>query len=178
MLGLLTLVIGLSEAPLSAQFFSDTNHPELEWFDIATEHFTVTYHTGLETVAQRVATIAEEIYAPITDLYQFRPKSKPRILCRDIDDTNRSAFYPTTNTIDFWATGITHDFDLRGAKTNWVRNILTHEFTHLVNTQTARKMPGRMQGLYLQTFLYQAENRREDVATGFPNAIASIIYPS
>ncbi len=178
MLGLLTLVIGLSEAPLSAQFFSDTNHPELEWFDIETEHFKITYHTGLETFAQRVATIAEEIYAPITDLYQFRPKSKPRILCRDIDDANRSAFYPTTNTIDFWATGITHDFDLRGAKTNWVRNILTHEFTHLVNTQTARKMPGRMQGLYLQTFLYQAENRREDVATGFPNAIASIIYPS
>ncbi len=162
----------------SAQFFSETNHPELEWNDIETEHFKVTYHTGLESFAQRVARIAEEIYGPITDLYDFRPKGKPRLLCRDIDDTNRSAFYPTTNTIDFWATGITHDFDLRGAKTDWIRNILTHEFTHLVNTQTARKMHGRMQGLYLQTFLSQAENRREDVATGFPNVIASVIFPS
>lgn len=165
-------------APATAQFFSDTNHPELEWFDIETEHFKITYHTGLESFAQRVAVIAEEAYGPITELYDFRPKGKPRILCRDIDDTNRSAFYPTTNTIDFWATGLTHDFDLRGARTDWVRNVLTHEFTHLVNTQTARKMSGRMQGIYLQTFLYQAENRREDVTTGFPNVIASVVYPS
>jgi Tol biopolymer transport system component len=165
-------------SPASGQFFSDKNHPELVWHDIETEHFKVTYHTGLEAFAQRVAGIAEEVYGPITDLYDFRPKGKPRILCRDIDDWNRSAFYPTTNTIDFWATGITHDFYVRGAKTDWVRNILTHEFTHLVNTQIAEKMSGRMQGVYLQTFLYQAENRREDVTTGFPNVIASIVYPS
>jgi Tol biopolymer transport system component len=174
----LILAVWTGTGSLSAQFFSDTNHPELEWFDIETEHFKITYHTGLEPFAQRVAGIAEEVYGPITDLYDFRPKGKPRILCRDIDDTNRSAFYPTTSTIDFWATGLTHDFDLRGAKTDWVRNVLTHEFTHLVNTQTAQKMSGRMQGVDLQTFLYQAENRREDVTTGFPNAIASIVYPS
>jgi Tol biopolymer transport system component len=175
---LIGLAIGLMCGPVSAQFFSETNHPELGWYDIETEHFKVTYHTGLESFAQRVARIAEEVYEPVTSLYDFRPEKKPRILCRDIDDMNRSAFYPTTNTIDFWATGITHDFDLRGAKTDWVRNILTHEFTHLINTQTGEKMSGRMQGLYLQTFLSQAENRREDVATGFPNVIASIIYPS
>ena len=162
----------------NAQFFSETNHPELEWYNIETEHFMITYHTGLDAFAQRVARVAEEVYGPITSLYAFEPAGKPRILCRDVDDMNRSAFYPTTNTIDFWATGITHDFDLRGAKTDWVRNIFTHEFTHLVNTQTGRKMSGRVQGLYLQTFLYQAENRREDITTGFPNAIASVIYPS
>ncbi len=175
---LLGLLLWLVSGQVSGQFFSNTNHPELSWYDIETEHFIVTYHKGLEAFAQRVAGIAEDVYEPITSLYDFRPKKKPRILCRDTDDTNRSAFYPTTNTIDFWATGLTHDFDLRGAKTDWVRNVLTHEFTHLINTQTAQKMSGRMQGIYLQAFLYQAEDRREDVSTGFPNVIASIVYPS
>ena len=98
------IVLSLCLVPqvVSAQFFSDTNHPELVWTDIETEHFKITYHTGLDDFAQRVARIAEEVYGPITDLYDFKPKAKPRILCRDIDDTNRSAFYPTTNTIDFF----------------------------------------------------------------------------
>lgn len=162
-----------------AQFFSDINHPELEWFEIETEHFLITHHNGAEAFARRVAVIAEEVYDPVTRLYEFAPDDKPRILVRDIDDANRSAYYPGTNTIDFWATGLTHDFELRGAKTDWVRNVFTHEFTHLISTQLARKASSRIQGVYLQTFFYQKENRREDVSvTGLPNVIASVILPS
>ena len=176
--GLLLLLLALS-AETHAQFFSDINHPELEWFEIETEHFLITHHDGAEAFARRVAVIAEEVYEPVTQLYEFEPEDKPRILVRDIDDANRSAYYPGTNTIDFWATGLTHDFELRGAKTDWVRNIFTHEFTHLISTQLARKASSRIQGVYLQTFFYQEENRREDVSvTGIPNVIGSVLLPS
>lgn len=174
----LVILFGVIHAPARAQFFSEINHPELEWFDIKTEHFEFTYHDGLEAFARRVAKVAEEVYVPITRLYDYEPSSKPRILVRDIDDANRSAYYPGMNTIDFWATGLTHDFELRGAKTDWVRNVFTHEFTHLISTHVSRKASSRIQGLYLQTFLYQDENRREDVTTGLPNVISSVIYPS
>ena len=170
--GLLLLLLALS-AETHAQFFSDINHPELEWFEIETEHFLITHHDGAEAFARRVAVIAEEVYEPVTQLYEFEPEDKPRILVRDIDDANRSAYYPGTNTIDFWATGLTHDFELRGAKTDWVRNVFTHEFTHLISTQLARKASSRIQGVYLQTFFYQEENRREDVSvTGYPTSLA------
>ena len=45
-----------------AQFFSNINHPELEWFEIETEHFLITHHNGAEAFARRVAVIAEEVY--------------------------------------------------------------------------------------------------------------------
>ncbi len=176
---LLLLLVLLLPTDVRAQFFSDINHPELEWFEIETEHFLITHHAGAESFARRVALIAEEVYGPITRLYEYEPAHKPRVLVRDIDDANRSAYYPGTNTIDFWATGLTHDFELRGAKTDWVRNVFTHEFTHLISTQVARKASSRVQGVYLQTFFYQAENRREDVSvTGLPNVITSVLLPS
>jgi WD40 repeat protein len=65
------------------------------------------------------------------------------------------------------------DFDFRGTH-NWLRNVITHEFTHIVQIQTTMKFGRRMPGLYLQWLGYESE-RRPDVLYGYPNVIAS--YP-
>ena len=56
------------------------NHPELEWRTLETEHFKIHYHQATERSAREAAEVAEYVYKPITDLYDFRPKNKTEIV--------------------------------------------------------------------------------------------------
>ena len=150
------------------------NHPELEWRLLETEHFRVLYHQGLEAAAARAAEVAEQAYGPVTRLYGYEPGSKVRIVLRDHDDyANGMAFF-FQDTIEIWVTALEHDYELRGTS-DWLRNVVTHEFVHIVSLGAARKGPQRVPALYLQYFGYQREKNRPDVLTGFPDWLAS--YP-
>ena len=77
--GLCLFAIGvlLTSFPVqvTAQYFN-FNHPELDWFTLETEHFQVHFHQEAKRTARVVAKIAEDIYAPVTDLYQWKPDGK------------------------------------------------------------------------------------------------------
>ena len=148
------------------------NHPELEWMTIETEHFSVTYHKGLENSAKRVAKIAEEIYAPITLLYEHEPENPVRIIVQDTDDVSNGAAYFYDNKIIIWA--LPMDYDMRGTH-NWLRDVVTHEFTHIVSMQAAMKFNRKFPAFYFQWFRYEKE-RRDDVIRGFPNGVVSYPY--
>ena len=148
------------------------NHPELEWKTITTEHFTVTYHEGLENSAKRVAKIAEEIYAPITSLYELEPENPVRFVVQDTDDISNGAAYFYDNKIIIWA--LPMDYDMRGTH-NWLRDVVTHEFTHIVSMQAAMKFSRKLPAFYIQWFRYEKE-RRDDVVRGFPNVVVSYPY--
>lgn len=152
----------------SAQFES---YPDLEWYTIETEHFTVTYHKGTERTAQITAKIAEEVYGPITSLYNFPLTEKVNFLINDVSDIANGATDFYGNRIEIFASAM--DFDLRGTH-NWLRNVITHEFTHMVQLQAAMKFAKRMPAIYLQWLNYEKE-RRPDVLYGYPNVIVS--YP-
>jgi len=146
-------------------------HPELTWRTIETEHFFVHYHDGAERTARVVAKIAEEVYEPITALYNHRPDQKVSFVIKDYDDYSNGAAYFYDNVVEIWATSM--DFDLRGTH-NWLRNVVTHEFTHIVQIQTAMKFGRRFPSVYFQWLGYEAE-RRPDVLYGYPNTVVS--YP-
>lgn len=146
-------------------------HPELNWRTIETAHFYVNYHQGEERTAQTVAKIAEEIYGPVTSLYHHEPSQKVSLVLWDTDDYANGATYFYDNKIDIWASSL--DFALRGTH-NWLRNVITHEFTHDVQMQTAMKFGRRFPAIYLQWLGYEAE-RRPDVLYGYPNVVVS--YP-
>jgi Tol biopolymer transport system component len=146
-------------------------HPELEWKTIETDHFLVHYHDGAERTGRVVAKIAEDVFEPITSLYNHTPDQKVSFIVKDYDDYSNGAAYFYDNKVEIWAPSM--DFDFRGTH-NWLRNVITHEFTHIVQIQTAMKFGRRMPGFYLQWLGYESE-RRPDVLYGFPNVIAS--YP-
>jgi Tol biopolymer transport system component len=150
------------------------NHPELHWQVLETEHFRVLYHEGLETAAGKAAEVAEEAYGPTTKLYGYEPRSKVRIILKDYDDFANGAAYFFQDTIEIWTTALEHDYELRGT-TDWLRNVVTHEFTHIVSLGAARKGPQRIPAIYIQYFGYQREKDRPDVLTGFPDRLVS--YP-
>jgi Tol biopolymer transport system component len=163
----LLLLIFTSSVLAQDEFY----HPELTWRTIETDHFYVHYHSGTERTAQVVAKIAEDVYQPVTLLYHHEPDGKVSFIIKDYDDYSNGAAYFFDNKIEIWASSL--DFDLRGTH-NWLRNVVTHEFTHIVQIQTSLKFGRKIPAVYLQWLQYESE-RRTDVLYGYPNGIVS--YP-
>ncbi len=149
------------------------NHPELEWRTIEREHFRIHYHQGAERTAQLAAQIAEEIYDPITSLYDYPLPQVVDLIIYDTDDYANGMAYYYENKIAIWATQM--DWELRGMHC-WLRNVITHEFTHMVSLQLARKFPQWLPAFYLQYIGYE-EEKRPDVISGYPNMIISYPLP-
>jgi hypothetical protein len=154
-------------------FASAQNHPELNWQTIETNHFFIHFHNESERSAREASTVAEYIYPAITEMYQFEPDSKTHIIIKDTDDYANGAAYYYDNKIEIWAMPL--DFDLRGSH-RWMQNVITHEFTHIIQIGASMKYNRHFPGTYLQMMGYEDE-KREDVLYGYPNVIISYPIP-
>ncbi len=165
-------VLLLATATLMAQPVR-YNHPELEWRSLELEHCVVHVHQGLEELGLVVADILEDVWDPVTELYDYVPDTKVHVVFYDTDDYSNGGAYFYNNKIIIWATSL--DFDLRGQH-NWLRNVVTHEFIHIIQLGASRKFPRMLPFVYLQGMGYEPE-KRDDVLYGFPNSITSYPYP-
>lgn len=125
-----------SASRLKAQFILPTggNHPELHWHELSTEHFTVIYHDGLDSIAFKAAPVAEEAYHVVTTNLKTPLKSKIKIYLSDYDEI-KNAFAFDDDYIFIWMRGILDDlpYGFRSSGTSkWLRSVITHEFTHIV----------------------------------------------
>lgn len=165
---LITAVILFFSAPAFSQFTEF--HPEFNWFTIKSEHAEIHYHEGAERTAKVISKIIDEVWGPITSLYDYEPATVHFVI-KDLDDYSNGATYFFDNKIEIWTSAL--DFDLRGQH-NWLRNVISHEFTHLVQIQAAMKVGRGVPAFFLQMLNYEDE-RRPDILYGFPNTIIS--YP-
>ncbi|MCF7885739.1 MAG: hypothetical protein K9M80_04510 [Candidatus Marinimicrobia bacterium] len=149
------------------------NHPELDWETLETAHFSVHYHNGTENTARRAAKVAETVYEPITSFYNFTPPEKTHIIIKDTDDYANGGAYYYDNKILIWATPL--NFILRGNHI-WLRDVIAHEFAHIISLGKAMKFSYNVPGIYLQGMGYEKE-KREDVVRGYPNVIVSYPLP-
>ena len=157
--------------------YIDYVRTDLDWYTIETEHFLVHFHgeedgEGSRT-ARVVARIAEDVYGPMTELYDWQPDTKVSFILKDYEDYSNGAAYFLDNMIEIWAPALQTPF--RGNH-NWLRNVITHEFTHMIQVQKTMKASRRAPFMYLQYLDYE-EVRRPDVLYGFPNVIASYPVP-
>lgn len=162
------LLIGLLAVPAAVFAY---NNPSLEWQTLKTEHFEVHYHQGAEWTAQMVAKVAEEAHGPLTDFYQYEPDPPVHFIIRDTHDYANGAAYFYDNKVEIWATNL--EFGFRGT-TSWIRNVVTHEYAHIISIQSSIKFPQWLPAIYLQAIGFEKE-KRPDVLQGYPNLIAS--YP-
>jgi hypothetical protein len=167
-LSTLILAFGFLAARLQAQPVA-YNHPELEWSSTELEHCVIHVHQGLEELGVVAAQVMEEVWGPVTSLYGYVPDTRIHLIFYDTDDYSNGGAYFYNNKIIIWATSL--DFDLRGQH-NWLRNVLTHEFTHIVQLGAARKASRQVPFAYFQLMGYEPE-KRDDVVQGFPNRIVS-----
>ena len=149
------------------------NHPELNWHTFETDHFKVHFHDETEMTAREAATVAEMIYPPITEFYEYEPDQKTHLILIDPDDYSNGAAYYYDNKIMIWASPL--DFELRGSH-RWLQNVITHEFAHIVSLQKSMKAGTSIPGAYIQFMNYEDE-KRPDVLYGYPNTLVSYPIP-
>ena len=149
------------------------NHNELKWNTFETLNFRIHYHDGLERTALEGSKVAESVYKTITSLYKYVPVEKTEIIFIDTDDYSNGIAYFYENKIEIWASPL--DFNLRGSH-NWLNNVITHEFTHIISMGASMKYKSRFPSSYFQVISYENE-KRDDVLYGFPNVIMSYPIP-
>ena len=159
------LLLGSLSLPVDGQ-----NHPELTWQIVETEHFRVLFHDGLASTAQRAAAIGEAAWEAVTELYDYRPDGPVRIILKDYDDYANGAAYFYHDAIEIWTSPLEHDFELRGTS-DWLRNVITHEFVHIISLGAARKGSQRVPAWFIEYFGYKGEQNRDDILTGAPNQL-------
>jgi len=170
---LLLVAVDAGYAQTSPQFY-DYPHNHLPWFTIESDNFEIHYQEGSERSGQVVSRIAEEIYGPITSLYDYEPDGKVSIVLRDREDYSNGAAFFFDDKIEIWLPAL--DTPLRGTH-NWLRNVITHEFTHIVQIQASMTRSRTIPAIYLQWLSYEGV-RRPDVLYGFPNGIITLPFAS
>jgi hypothetical protein len=124
---------------LQAQSFWVWNfrtHPELRWQVISSDHFNIYYHQGLEEVAQRGVTIAEQVYQPIMDQLYLEDFGKTDIVFT-AEDEIMNGFALPSDQIFIWA----YQNDAVGWLTGsekWLNAVIAHEFQHVALTHGLR----------------------------------------
>ena len=157
----------------------DYPHNHLKWYTIESEHFLIHFQKGNSRSAQAASRIAEEVYPGITKLYNLEPDTKINITLTDREDYSNGAAFFFDNQIQIWIPAL--NTPLRGTN-NWLRDVISHEFIHIIQLQAAMKKSRRVPAIYFQWLSYE-DVRRPDVLYGYPKGIithpfASISIPA
>jgi len=146
-------------------------HNHLDWYTVESERFLVHFQEGNDRPARVISRIAEEVWTDITTLYDYEPDMKISIILIDREDYSNGAAYFFDNKIEIWLPSL--DTPLRGT-TDWLRNVIAHEFTHIVQIQASMSGSRKRPVSYLQWLSYE-DVRRPDVLYGYPSGVIS--YP-
>ena len=146
------------------------NHPELDWKTLESEHFIYHYHKGTEWSVQQVMLVAETVYPHVTGLYKWEPKEKTQVVIQDTDDYANGGAYYFDNKILIWASPL--EFELRGNH-QWMWNVFTHEFSHIVSLGASMKLPMNIPMFYLQ-YLDREKPIKENIILEYPKGIGSL----
>src|SRR6185295_3946298 len=132
--------------------------PALRFRMMPTEHFIIYFHQGEESLAQRLAVIAEEAWRALQrPLGVLRPRRTQVVLADQTELANGYATPLPYDTIVIYSvspSGSEFVFD------DWLRLAFTHEFTHIVHldrsegwARIARGIFGRAPYVFPNLFL-------------------------
>lgn len=121
--------------------------PALTWRSIETEHFRITFHGGLEQLAEESAVALEDAWDTLTAELQTAPKRRIEVVLVDrTDSANGYAQTVPVNTIVMYVTAPTEDSNL-SLYEDWNETILTHELTHILHLDTVEGLPGAVRAV-------------------------------
>ncbi|HEY6475745.1 MAG TPA: BamA/TamA family outer membrane protein [Polyangia bacterium] len=110
--------------------------PRADWFTLETPHFAIHFYSGEGEFAERVAHFAERAYRLNTRYLNWRPSGRVVVTLSDVSDSaNGSASSVPYNFIN--AFGVPPDsLDELNDFDDYVKLLITHEFTHVVHLDT------------------------------------------
>lgn len=113
----------------STWIWSGRVHPELKWTTISTKHFNIHYHQGIEEIARKGASIAEQVRSTL--LKQMELDTLPKIdIIFTAEDEIMNGFALWTYTTFIWVDQNDAAVWLEDEK--WLYQVLAHELQHIV----------------------------------------------
>ena len=134
---LLFLSFALSGSPALAATVFD---PATRWSTIDSPHFRINYPQGQELVAQKAANFAEEARAKLIPFMKKAPSMTDITLVDNSDDVNGFAI-PLPNSTIYLYLNTPGEQDLWGKYDSFLRTVITHEYTHIVNMEDTGGIP-------------------------------------
>ncbi|MBI3755346.1 MAG: PD40 domain-containing protein, partial [Deltaproteobacteria bacterium] len=132
---LLLFLLFIFHASLSRAASIDTS---FKFSTIETKHFSIHFHQGLEDVAQKAASIAENAHTILTSQFKWEPREKTQmVLIDDSDFTNGWAEVLPYNTIYIEVVPPSIDTTI-GEYEDWLKILITHEYSHILTMDPAR----------------------------------------
>lgn len=126
--------------------------PYLGWSTVKTPHFRVHYHSGLEDVAQRTASSAEGVYQRLVPQLAWAPRQVTELVITDnTDSANGSASTLPYNIVRLFATA-PDDMSPLGDYDNWINELVTHEYTHILQIDNTSGLPALGNAILGKTF--------------------------
>lgn len=125
--------------------------PRLSWYTLETPHFRVSFHGGLEPLARRAAAMAERAYVVLGKNLDQTPSELVELLLTDDSDfANGSAGAVPYNAVRLYATA-PDDMSPLGDYDDWLNELLTHEYTHVLHVDNVSGLPGVLNKLIGKT---------------------------
>jgi len=168
------------EGVAEAKFSYPTNHPDLQWMSIETEHFVVHYpvskrnpnnkhYFSTEWAGRKVAKVAEEMWPKMCAHFNYYLKERIHIVLLNQADDLAGFTIPPWDWIEISANPGYDFYRMRG-RMEWFSDVLVHEFAHVVSLKSAAVMSEGTQGVSTGGLLEDGIN---DVDTGVNLPIAA-----
>lgn len=136
-------------------------------YTVESTHFRIHYHQGLDHLTKRVAEKLEELYTIYTDTYEIVLPSKTDVVLYDGDIPEGFAFA----NFNFLFIGVhDYEFNLRGSS-DWLDDVITHEFAHVVSIWSAKKLHPSIPSLQLGYFTHPNQSFRTEALHVYPTDI-------
>ncbi|MEK7286617.1 MAG: hypothetical protein AAB035_04890 [Nitrospirota bacterium] len=141
------LFLGCIPTPMHSHLKFD---PALKWQTIETAHFNIHFHQGEEPAAQKAAQIAEEAHALLVPRIGWEPKRKTELVLSDQEDVSNGMATPIPNNIIM--VNLTPPpssvIPFPERLEDWLRDVITHEYTHILQLDMAGGLPATIRALF------------------------------
>ncbi|MEO8151493.1 MAG: hypothetical protein ABI605_00375 [Rhizobacter sp.] len=127
--------------------FSQSIEPARDWQSADSAHFRVNYRSAWRAQAERVAQAAERAYPKVTKALGWEPRGRTEILLIDQYDLPNGFSTPLPYSIIGVFMAPPDEGELLD-NSDWLDLLLTHEFTHTVQLDKVRGVPGVLQTIF------------------------------
>ncbi len=134
------LALALALAPDLAQAKFD---PGRRWRAAETPHFVVLFPEGCDDLAARAGAVAEEVHALLAPRIGWEPRARTRLVLSDDTDAagGWATPYPYNQLLVSAAPAAGEPGFGTTAHDDWLRLVITHEYTHVLQLDQASRLP-------------------------------------
>jgi Tol biopolymer transport system component len=122
--------------------------PRLHFSSLRTAHFTIHFHPGQETLAGRLADLAEEVHARLAVEFPGSTRRHTHVILADQDDGANGWATPLPYNIIEMTVAAPPPSSTIGYTDDWLRLVFTHEYVHILHLDRSRGIFGGLRRVF------------------------------